>query len=49
MKRSEADMKGKYTGYPDGYNKLIKDIIPWYMRPAKGMLMRLLLTILVDG
>ena len=42
-------MKGKYTSYPEGYNKLVKDIIPWYMRPAKAMLMRLFLTILVDG
>ena len=39
----------KYTSYPEGYKKLIKDIIPWYMRPMKNMLMRLLLTILVDG
>lgn len=39
----------KYTSYPDGYNKLAKDIIPWYFRPMKNMLMRLLLTILTDG
>ena len=41
--------KNKYTSYPDGYNKLVKDIIPWYLRPMKKMLMRLLLTILTDG
>lgn len=41
--------KGRYTSYPDGYNRLCKDIIPWYFRPAKKMLMRLLLTILTDG
>lgn len=39
----------KYTSYPEGYNKLVKDIIPWFLRPVKNMLMRLLLTILTDG
>lgn len=39
----------KYTSYPDGYNKLVKDIIPWYMRPLKKTLMRLFLIILTDG
>lgn len=42
-------MENKYTSYPEGYNRLVKDIIPFYMRPAKDMLMRLLLTILTDG
>lgn len=42
-------MKSNYTGYPEGYNRLVRDIIPWYMRPVKNMLMRLLLMILVDG
>ena len=41
--------KNKYTSYPEGYNKLARDIIPWYFRPMKDMLMRLLLTILTDG
>ncbi len=41
--------KNIYKSYPEGYEKLARDIIPWYMRPAKGMLMRLLLTILTDG
>ncbi len=41
--------KNTYTSYPDGYNRLAKDIIPWYFRPMKNMLMRLLLTILTDG
>lgn len=41
--------KGKYTSYPEGYKRLVKDIIPFYMRLVKDMLMRLLLTILVDG
>lgn len=41
--------KNKYTSYPEGYHKLSRDIIPWYFRPMKDMLMRLLLTILTDG
>ena len=39
----------KYTSYPEGYNKLIKDMLPWYLKPAKAMLMRLFLVILTDG
>lgn len=39
----------KYLSYPEGYNRLVKKLIPWYMRPAKTMLMRMLLTILKDG
>lgn len=39
----------KYLSYPEGYNKLVNAIVPWYMRPAKKMMMRLLLTILKDG
>lgn len=42
-------MKKGYTSYPDGYQRLARDIIPWYFRPMKDMLMRLLLTILTDG
>ena len=42
-------MKNDYTSYPDGYQRLAKDIIPFYMWPVKDMLMRLLLTILTDG
>ena len=42
-------MENKYASYPEGYNKLVRDMIPWYLRPAKKMLMRLLLTILTDG
>ena len=41
--------KNPYISYPEGYEKLAKDIVPWYMKPMKGMLMRLLLTILTDG
>ena len=42
-------MKRNYTSYPEGYNRLVKDIIPFYMRPVKVMIMRLLLMILTDG
>ena len=42
-------MENKYASYPEGYDKLVRDMIPWYLRPAKKMLMRLLLTILTDG
>ena len=42
-------MKKDYTSYPEGYQQLARDIIPWYFRPMKNMLMRLLLTILTDG
>ena len=45
----KTDMSKKYTSYPEGYNRVARDIIPWYMRPVKEMLMRLLITILVDG
>lgn len=39
----------KYLSYPEGYNKLVHDMLPWYMRPMKKMLMRLFLVILTDG
>lgn len=42
-------MKKDYTSYPEGYNRLVHDMLPWYMRPMKKMLMRLLLVILTDG
>jgi hypothetical protein len=37
-----------YTSYPEGYEKLVKKMIPFYLRPAKNMLMRLFLQILTD-
>lgn len=43
------EKKNRYTSYPEGYERLCRDIIPFYMRPVKKMLMRLLLTILTDG
>lgn len=42
-------MENKYASYPEGYNRLVKDLIPWYLKPAKKMMMRLLITILKDG
>lgn len=41
--------ESRYSSYPEGFNRLAKDIIPFYMRPAKKMLMRLLLVIIKDG
>ena len=41
--------KNKSTSYPEGFNRLAKAIIPWYLKPMKNMLMRLFLTILTDG
>ncbi len=41
--------KNIYKSYPEGFNRLARDILPWYFRPAKKMMMRLLLTILTDG
>ena len=41
--------KNAFKTYPEGYQNLAKKIIPWYFRPMKDMLMRLLLTILTDG
>lgn len=37
-----------YTSYPEGYDRLVKKMIPFYLRPAKDMLMRLFLQILTD-
>ena len=37
-----------YTSYPEGYEKLMNKIIPWYMKPAKKMLTGLFLKILTD-
>ena len=39
----------EYLSYPEGYNKLVKKIIPWYMRPMKKMLMSILLLVLAEG
>ena len=42
------DKKIDYASYPEGYDRLVKKMIPFYMRPMKDMLMRLFLQILTD-
>ena len=37
-----------YTSYPEGFDKLMNKIIPFYMKPAKKMLVGLFLQILTD-
>ncbi len=39
----------EYLSYPDGYNKLVRKVLPIYFWPAKKMLMPLFLQILKDG
>ena len=41
--------ESRYSSYPEGFHRLAKDILPFYMRPMKKMMMRLLLVILTDG
>ena len=41
--------KNIYTSYAEGYQKLMKKIVPWYFGPMREKMMRLLLTILTDG
>lgn len=41
--------KNDYTSYPEGYRRLQRDMIPFYLRPLKKTLMRLLLVILADN
>lgn len=38
-----------YLSYPDGYEKWCHDVLPFYFRPMKKMLMPLLLQIMRDG
>jgi hypothetical protein len=42
-------MKNEFKSYPEGYQKLMKKIVPWYFGPMREKMMRLLLTILTDG
>lgn len=39
----------EYLSYPKGYKKLVRDLIPFYMKPMKSTIMRLLLVILSEG
>ena len=41
-------MKNEFKSYPEGYQKLMKKLVPWYF-PMREKMMRLLLTILTDG
>lgn len=41
--------KNIYKSYPDGYQKLMKKIVPFYFGPMRQKMMNLLLTILTDG
>ena len=38
-----------YASYPDGYNKLLNKIMPFWARPAKKVMGKLLIKVLVDG
>ena len=42
-------MKNEFKSYPDGYQKLMKKLVPWFFGPMREKMMRLLLTILTDG
>ena len=41
--------KNVYKSYPEGYQKLMKKLVPWYFGPMRQKMMDLLLTILTDG
>ncbi len=41
--------KNNYASYPEGYNRLVRKIVPFYLMPAKKMMMKLFITILKDG
>ena len=41
--------KNIYTTYPEGYKRLQREMIPFYLRPLKKTLMSLLLVILAEG
>ena len=41
--------KNVYKSYPEGDQKLMKKLVPWYFGPMRKKMMRLLLTILTDG
>jgi len=41
--------KNELKSYPEGYQKLMKKIVPFYFGPMRKKMMSLLLTILTDG
>ena len=38
--------KNEFKAYPEGYQALMKKLVPWYFGPMREKMMRLLLTIL---
>jgi len=42
-------MKNEFKSYPEGYQKLMKKIVPFGFGPMRKKMMSLLLTILTDG
>ena len=42
-------MAGEYTSYPEGFNKLMNKLVPWYMGPMRSKMIKLFLTIITDG
>ncbi|MCQ2488250.1 MAG: hypothetical protein MJ143_03110 [Clostridia bacterium] len=45
----EKKVDWPYASYPEGYNKLLNKIMPFWARPAKKMMGALLIRVLVDG
>lgn len=38
----------KYKSYPEGYNSLCHDVLPFFLRPMQKMLIPLFIKILID-
>ena len=45
----EKKVDWPYASYPEGYNKLLNKIMPFWARPMKKMMGALLIRVLVDG
>ena len=45
----EDEIMNEFKSWPEGYNRLANKIIPFYMRPMKGMLMKLFIRIIAEG
>ena len=46
---AETKPEWPYASYPEGYNKLLNKIMPFWARPMKKMMGDLLIRVLVDG
>lgn len=46
---AEKKVDWPYASYPDGFNKLLNKIMPFWARPAKKMMGALFIRVLVDG